>query len=59
MKDEIVVTGVSCRLPNTSNMNELWKHLIEGVDMVDENDLYWPRGKLNLFREKIYRLSLD
>lgn len=25
-------------------MNELWQNLIEGVDMITENDVYWPRG---------------
>ena len=45
---EIVVAGISCRLPESDNTEEFWKHLICGEDMVTEDDRRWKPGFCNL-----------
>lgn len=32
--DEFVISGISCRLPMSDNMDELKNNLLNGVDMV-------------------------
>ena len=48
--EDIVIAGVSCRLPESDNTAEFWKHLIEGHDMVTEDDRRWPPGIYGLPR---------
>ena len=43
--DDLVISGVSCRLPESDNMQELWDNLMAGVDMVTEDDRRWPPGQ--------------
>ncbi|OUC49800.1 hypothetical protein D917_05058 [Trichinella nativa] len=40
-KGEIVISGVSCRLPESDNMNEFAEHLLNGDDMITEDDRRW------------------
>ena len=40
----IVIAGISCRLPESDNMEEFWEHLICGADMVTEDDRRWEPG---------------
>ena len=42
--DDIVISGISCRLPESNNMDEFAKNLMEGIDMVTEDDRRWPPG---------------
>ena len=42
--NEIVVAGISCRLPESDNMEEFWEHLICEADMVTEDDRRWKPG---------------
>lgn len=42
--DEIVVSGISGRLPESNNLEEFWENLINGVDMVTEDDRRWTPG---------------
>jgi len=40
-RDEIVISGISGRFPNTNNMKELAHNLYNKVDMVDDDESRW------------------
>jgi len=42
---EIVLSGLSGRFPECSNVTEFWENLLSGVDMVTEDDRRWKPGK--------------
>ncbi len=44
--DDIVISGIACRLPESDNVEEFAQHLFNGDDMVTEDDRRWPPGKL-------------
>ncbi|KAM9837458.1 fatty acid synthase [Aulostomus maculatus] len=46
--DDIVVAGISGRLPESDNLEEFWENLINGVDMVTEDDRRWTPGLYGL-----------
>lgn len=46
--DEVVIAGISGRLPESNNLEEFWENLINGVDMVTEDDRRWKPGKIIL-----------
>ncbi|XP_047465414.1 LOW QUALITY PROTEIN: fatty acid synthase [Mugil cephalus] len=46
--DEIVITGISGRLPESDNLEEFWENLINGVDMVTEDNRRWTPGLYGL-----------
>lgn len=41
---ELVISGVSCRLPESENMEEFEQHLMNGDDMVSEDNRRWQPG---------------
>ena len=43
--DDIVIAGISGRLPESDNLEEFWHNLFNGVDMVTEDDRRWKPGK--------------
>ena len=43
-QSEMVVSGISCRLPECDNMSEFWYNLLNKVDMVTEDDRRWKPG---------------
>lgn len=43
--EEIVIAGIAGRLPESNNLEEFWENLINGVDMVTEDDRRWKPGK--------------
>ena len=43
-KDDVVITGVSGRLPESENIEEFRQHLINGDDMVTDDDRRWQPG---------------
>ena len=43
--DDVVISGISCRLPESDNMQELRDNLMNGIDMVTEDDRRWKPGK--------------
>ncbi|KAK9502678.1 hypothetical protein O3M35_011399 [Rhynocoris fuscipes] len=47
-RDDIVITGMSGRLPEANNMEEFYKNLMEGIDMVTDDDRRWPSGLYGL-----------
>ena len=44
-QEEVVVTGISCRLPESDNMAEFQKNLMEGVDLITDEPLRWDKGR--------------
>jgi fatty acid synthase len=43
-KDEVVISGLSGRMPESDNVEEFRQHLINKEDMVTDNDRRWPAG---------------
>ncbi|XP_013396069.1 fatty acid synthase [Lingula anatina] len=43
-RDDIVISGLSCRLPESENVQEFREHLLNGDDMVTEDDRRWEPG---------------
>ncbi|KAK7134929.1 hypothetical protein R3I93_018135 [Phoxinus phoxinus] len=48
--EDIVVAGISGRLPESNNLEEFWQNLFNGVDMVTEDDRRWKPGLYGLPR---------
>ncbi|XP_023507490.1 fatty acid synthase isoform X2 [Equus przewalskii] len=48
--EEVVIAGMSGRLPESENMQEFWANLIGGVDMVTDDDRRWKAGLYGLPR---------
>eukprot|EP00079_Xenopus_tropicalis_P028199 XP_012822994.1 PREDICTED: fatty acid synthase [Xenopus tropicalis] len=46
--EDIVIAGMSGRLPESNNLQEFWDNLIQGVDMVTEDDRRWKPGLYGL-----------
>lgn len=42
--DEIVITGLSGRLPESSNIEEFKEQLFAGVDLITDDERRWPSG---------------
>ena len=43
-QQDVVITGISCRLPESENMTEFRDNLMDGVDMVTDDDRRWKPG---------------
>ncbi|XP_037013862.2 fatty acid synthase [Artibeus jamaicensis] len=48
--EEVVIAGMSGKLPESDNLEEFWANLIGGVDMVTEDDRRWKAGLYGLPR---------
>ncbi|XP_066093790.1 fatty acid synthase [Saccopteryx bilineata] len=48
--EEVVIAGMSGKLPESENMQEFWANLIGGVDMVTDDDRRWKAGLYGLPR---------
>ncbi|XP_054155200.1 fatty acid synthase-like [Oppia nitens] len=48
MNDDIVISGVAGRYPESDNIDELRDNLYNGVDMITEDDRRWPSGLYGL-----------
>ena len=44
--NDIVISGLGARLPESRNVDEFCHNLFEGIDMVTNKDDRWPDGKL-------------
>ena len=42
--DEIVISGISGRLPESDNIAQFREHLVNGEDMIVADDRRWPVG---------------
>ena len=57
--DDVVISGISCRLPESDNMKEFRDHLMNGDDMVTpEDNRRWPPGKSLEFGSNIFQYKL-
>ncbi|RWR98743.1 fatty acid synthase-like protein, partial [Dinothrombium tinctorium] len=41
-EDDIVVSGISGRFPNSDNIEEFWCNLISGNELCSADDRRWP-----------------
>lgn len=60
-EDVVVVSGMSVRLPESDDVDEFWNNLVNGVDMVTEDDRRWPPGtyrRLNLITQTVLVMAL-
>lgn len=48
MNEDIVLSGIAGRFPESDNMDEYAKNLFDNVDMVTEDDRRWPIGKCKM-----------
>uniref|UniRef100_A0A250Y8F2 Fatty acid synthase n=1 Tax=Castor canadensis TaxID=51338 RepID=A0A250Y8F2_CASCN len=48
--EEVVIAGMSGKLPESENLEEFWANLINGVDMVTDDDRRWKAGLYGLPR---------
>lgn len=48
LPDEVVISGFSGRLPESSTIEEFKKNLFDGVDMVNDDPRRWPKGLYDL-----------
>ncbi|XP_059765124.1 fatty acid synthase [Balaenoptera ricei] len=48
--EEVVIAGMSGKLPESENLEEFWANLIGGVDMVTDDDRRWKAGLYGLPR---------
>ncbi|XP_016070948.1 PREDICTED: fatty acid synthase [Miniopterus natalensis] len=48
--EEVVIAGISGKLPESENLEEFWANLIGGVDMVTDDDRRWKAGLYGLPR---------
>ncbi|XP_054249700.1 fatty acid synthase [Indicator indicator] len=42
--EDVVIAGISGKLPESENLQEFWENLMNGVDMVTEDDRRWKPG---------------
>lgn len=42
--EDIVISGLGTRLPESRNTDHYWKNLVEGVDCVTNKNDRWPDG---------------
>lgn len=46
-QEDIVISGISGRFPRCDNVQEFGDLLLEGEDLVTEDDLRWPPGEFH------------
>ncbi|KAG5885210.1 hypothetical protein JTB14_012233 [Gonioctena quinquepunctata] len=46
--DDIVITGISGRLPESNSIEEFKQHLFDGVDLVTDDERRWPSALYGL-----------
>lgn len=50
MDEDIVISGISGRYPESNSVDEFWEKLLSGVELISSNDLRWPVGKSSSHR---------
>ncbi|NWS73173.1 FAS synthase, partial [Crotophaga sulcirostris] len=48
--EDVVIAGMAGKLPESENLQEFWENLLNGVDMVTEDDRRWKPGVYGLPR---------
>lgn len=46
--NNVVISGISGRLPESNSIAEFKENLFSGVDMVTDDDRRWPAGEYKL-----------
>lgn len=46
--EDVVIAGIAGKLPESENLQEFWENLLNGVDMVTEDDRRWKPGEHSL-----------
>ncbi|NXE39642.1 FAS synthase, partial [Ptilorrhoa leucosticta] len=46
--EDVVIAGIAGKLPESENLQEFWENLLNGVDMVTEDDRRWKPGLYGL-----------
>lgn len=46
--EEVVISGISGRFPESDSVEEFKENLFSGVDMVTEDDRRWPIGMFHI-----------
>uniref|UniRef100_A0A8B9BZ50 Fatty acid synthase n=1 Tax=Anser brachyrhynchus TaxID=132585 RepID=A0A8B9BZ50_9AVES len=46
--EDVVIAGIAGKLPESENLQEFWEKLLNGVDMVTEDDRRWKPGMYGL-----------
>nr|XP_022904132.1 fatty acid synthase isoform X2 [Onthophagus taurus] len=46
--DDVVITGISGRFPESNNMEEFRQQLFDGIDLVTDDERRWPSGLYGL-----------
>ena len=47
--DDIVISGIGGRFPESDNLDELANNLIDNIDMVTRDERRWPIGMFCFF----------
>ncbi|CAD6999349.1 unnamed protein product [Ceratitis capitata] len=58
LSDDIVITGFSGRLPESSSIDEFKRNLYDGVDLVNDDPRRWERGLYGL-PERLGKIKAD
>jgi fatty acid synthase len=45
--DEVVISGLSGRFPESNNVEEFTEQLFAGIDLITDDERRWPSGKAN------------
>lgn len=48
-EDDIVISGISGRLPECQNVEEFWNALFSGTNLLTEDDRRYPPGIMKIF----------
>lgn len=40
-----MIAGIAGKLPESDNLQEFWENLLNGIDMVTEDDRRWKPGE--------------
>lgn len=55
---DVVVSGLSGRLPESDSIEEFRQHLLNGDDMVTDDDRRWPPGECPLIKQGLVLVSI-
>lgn len=45
-EEEIVISGIAGRFPDTDNMKQMQEHLLNKIDLGSEDDRRWSNGNV-------------
>lgn len=59
LPDEIVISGFSGRLPESSTIEEFKSNLFDGIDMVNDEPRRWPDGLYGMYLVSLCTVHLS